>query len=501
MHRLTRILGLTLLLASAAAAEPDAVLPAGFAGAWRLDLPKPWGVTLHTTLILRQDGPRIVGTVSPNNAYPQPFQHARIQGAELLFDFAWGWTFRVTAAPPNLHVVVGYGEGKRDEGTAYPASAADLATPAPLPLPAVRDLPDNGLARTPPMGWNSWNHFSEQVDDAVVRRAADAMVSSGMAAAGYVYINIDDTWEAGRDGGGNMVPNRKFPDMKGLADYVHARGLKLGLYSSPGPLTCGGYAGSFGFEAQDARTYAAWGIDYLKYDWCSAGRIYPSADVRPVYQKMGAALQACGRPIVFSLCEYGMEAVWTWGHGAGGNLWRTTGDIQDNWESMAKIGFNQGRLAPYAGPGHWNDPDMLEVGNGGMNPDEYRTHFSLWCMLAAPLMAGNDLSTMSDTTRDLLTNREVIAIDQDVLGREATRVSARNGVEVWSKPLFGHREAVALFNRGDRPARAAYAWPDLGRPATPTAVRDAWNHADLAPADNGFSGVIPAHGVVVLILR
>jgi alpha-galactosidase len=337
------------------------------------------------------------------------------------------------------------------------------------------------------MGWNSWNHFAERVDDKVVREVADTMVSSGMAAAGYQYVNIDDTWEAGRDAQGAIVPNTKFPDMKALADYVHAKGLKLGIYSSPGYVTCGGYPGSYGHEEQDARTFAAWGIDYLKYDWCSASQLYPNSGLQASYQKMGLALLASGRPIVYSLCEYGTAGVWGWGPKVDGNLWRTTGDIQDHWKSMEKIGFDQGRLAPYAGPGHWNDPDMLEVGNGGMTATEYRTHFSLWCMLAAPLIAGNDLRTMSEETRDILTNREVIAVDQDPLGREATRVMEQDGVEIWVKPMQDGSRAVGVFNRNADERTASFTWAQL--------------HANAAPAAQGFSGAVAGHGVAMLLIK
>ena len=231
------------------------------------------------------------------------------------------------------------------------------------------------------MGWNSWNHFGNNVDDSIVRTTAAKLVNSGLAAAGYIYINIDDTWEGSRDSTGNIIPNEKFPDMKALADYVHSRGLKLGIYSSPGPNTCGGYLGSYGHEEQDATTYADWGIDYLKYDWCSAGSIYSNDQLQAVYQKMGIALEKSGRHVAYSLCEYGMGNVWEWGPKVGANLWRTTGDIQDNWKSMSEIGFSQSEISKYAGPGHWNDPDMLEIGNGGMTNTEYRTHFSLWCLL------------------------------------------------------------------------------------------------------------------------
>jgi alpha-galactosidase len=269
------------------------------------------------------------------------------------------------------------------------------------------------------MGWNSWNKFAGKVDDASVRSMADAMVSTGMSKLGYVYINIDDTWEDKRDAEGNIVPNRKFPDMKALADYVHSKGLKIGIYSSPGPKTCAMYEGSFGHEVQDARTYAAWGIDYLKYDLCSARNIYNSTqdDLQGLYQKMGEALEETHRPIVYSLCQYGEADVWKWGTRTGGNLWRTTGDIRDEWESMDHIGFSQLEIASYTRPGHWNDPDMLEIGNGGMNADEYRTHMTLWSMLAAPLIAGNDLRSMTDETKSILMNADVISIDQDTAAK------------------------------------------------------------------------------------
>src|SRR5690349_22070134 len=299
------------------------------------------------------------------------------------------------------------------EFVAHRAPAGEGAMPAKIPPPALHKVPYNGLAKTPPMGWNSWNKFAGRVDDATVRAIADAMVSSGMKDAGYVYINIDDTWEGERDAQGNIQTNKKFPDMKSLADYVHSKGLKIGIYSSPGPNTCAGYEGSYGHEEQDARTYAAWGIDYLKYDWCGARNLYSDEEMQAVYQTMGDALLKSGRPIVYSLCQYGRNDVWKWGPEVGGNLWRTTGDIRDAWESMTRIGFSQDELAIWAAPGHWNDPDMLEIGNAGMTDDEYRTHLSLWAILAAPLLAGNDLRNMAPTILEILTNREVIAVNQD----------------------------------------------------------------------------------------
>jgi alpha-galactosidase len=491
---------LCLLLAAALALAPGARAAApDMTGTWRIDLPKPWGVTLHSYLVLRRDGSSLTGSVLVNNADELRVQEAHMEGAEAVFHVDWGWKFRIRPEGDNLHVVISYGGPGADVATAYPVAASATTPPAAPAIPELRTLPDNGLLRTPPMGWNSWNHFAEKVDDRVVRDAADAMVASGMAAAGYQYINIDDTWEGGRDAAGNIVTNAKFPDMKALADYVHSKGLKLGIYSSPGFVTCGGYEGSLGHEAQDAATYAAWGIDYLKYDWCSAGRLYKIPDLRAVYQKMGDALEHCGRPIAYSLCEYGMGDVWSWAPKVSGNLWRTTGDIQDNWGSMTKIGFDQGKLAPFAGPGHWNDPDMLEIGNGGMSGAEYRTHFSLWCMLAAPLMAGNDLRSMSADTRDILTNREVIAVDQDALGMQGRKVLDGGAHEVWMKPLADGSRAVILFNRGTEAAPIAVSWEDVGLfPGGKARVRDLWKRADVGIAAGRYEAKVPPHGVVMV---
>lgn len=367
------------------------------------------------------------------------------------------------------------------------------------------------LVATPPMGWNSWNHFGDKVDDKVIRAAADALVSSGLRDAGYVYVNIDDTWEGSRDANGNIHPNSKFPDMKALADYVHSRGLKLGIYSSPGAKTCAGYEGSLGHEQQDADTYAKWGIDYLKYDLCSYTKELKEragndpdksrAVMMEIYSKMHEALGHTGRPIVFSLCQYGWQAVWRWGAAAGGNSWRTTGDIEDNYNSMASIGFSQAGLSPFAGPGHWNDPDMLEVGNGGMTPMEYRTHMSLWALLAAPLLAGNDLSSMSADTRKILLNREVISVDQDPAGRQGDRVYTEGPLEVWSKPLADGSIAVGIFNRWTMPLSLAVPLARLGFKRGAVTGRDLWEHADLSPIHDTYQAHVPPHGVVLLRLH
>ena len=368
-------------------------------------------------------------------------------------------------------------------------------------------------AATPPMGWNSWNHFAGKVNDADVRAAADELVSSGLRDAGYIYVNIDDTWEAGRNAQGEIQTNSKFPDMKALADYVHSKGLKIGIYSSPGPKTCAGYEGSYQHEAQDAKTYAAWGIDYLKYDLCGyrdimrkeAGNDHgpkATAMMHQAYEKMHQALLATGRPIVYSLCQYGWDDVWKWGPQVGGNLWRTTGDIDDTYKRMTEIGFSQSELAPYAGPGHWNDPDMLEVGNGGMTSDEYRLHMSLWAILAAPLLAGNDLSKMTPDTLAILKNKDVIAIDQDSLGKQGTRVEAVqrnvNGseyYEIWSKPL-SNGTAVALFNRSESAAPITLKLADVGLKSGARA-HDVWNKQDVKLKDN-YTATVAPHGVVLL---
>jgi alpha-galactosidase len=363
----------------------------------------------------------------------------------------------------------------------------------------------NDLAARPPMGWNSWNHFREKVDDAAVRAQAEAMVSSGMRDAGYTYINIDDTWEGVRDSKGNIQTNSKFPDMKALADFVHSKGLKLGIYSSPGAKTCAKFEGSLGHELQDAQTYAAWGIDYLKYDLCGLRdelRAAPTPEAAhkimvDAYIKMRDALRGTGRPIAYSLCQYGNDAVWEWGPSVGGNLWRTTGDITDKYARMAEIGFGQAGLARFAGPGHWNDPDMLEVGNGGMTTEEYRTHMSLWAILAAPLLAGNDLSTMTPETVALLTNRDVIAIDQDAMGKQGDRVSAEGPIEVWVRPLADGSKAVGIFNRHPSAMTAHVDFQKLGFPHAVKA-KDLWQAKDLGTIGAPYTVTLPGHGVQFL---
>jgi len=302
------------------------------------------------------------------------------------------------------------------------------------------------LAKTPPMGWNSWNKYHCDVSEKLIMQMADAMVSSGMKDAGYEYIVIDDCWQVSRDENGEIVPDKdRFPNgMKYVADYVHSKGLKFGIYSSAGTVTCQRRPGGFGHEYQDARSYARYGVDYLKYDWCGS----TTQDARSSYTNMRDALRKAGRPIGFSICEWGQSKPWEWA-GDVGHLWRTTGDISDSWNSMIGIFRQQQELARYAGPGKWNDPDMLEVGNGGMTTEEYRTHFSLWCMLAAPLMAGNDLANITTETKAILMNSEMIAIDQDTLGRQATLYRDNGDYQIWIKALGNHEKAVCLLNTSD----------------------------------------------------
>lgn len=410
--------------------------------------------------------------------------------------------FEATLAADRLRV--GVPGGAQPPTVLRRASADELAVlvrlaPKRLPLPARKVLPPNGLARTPPMGFSTWNHFQTTIDDRTIREIADALVASGMRDAGYVHVNIDDGWQGERDAQGELRPNAKFPDMKALAEYLHARGLKLGIYTSPGPKSCAGFEGSYGHEEQDARTYAKWGVDYLKYDWCSAGLVYDDADMPAVYQKMAEALRATGRPIVYSLCQYGRADVWKWAADVGGNLWRTTGDIADHWQIMSTIGFGQEDLAPFAGPGHWNDPDMLEVGNGHMTTAEYRTHVSLWAMLAAPLIAGHDVRSAAPETVALLTNKDVIAIDQDPLGRPGRRVVQREAVEIWTRALTGGRTAVALFNRGTTAVRVDTPLQGLGVTGRIGAT-DVWEGRSLGLLDTTVSADVAAHGVALLVL-
>jgi alpha-galactosidase len=380
------------------------------------------------------------------------------------------------------------------------------------------------IGLTPAMGWNSWNCFASSVSADKIKAAADAMVSSGLSKHGFTYINIDDYWEVKegskdptlqgppRDEQGRVMPNPRFPDMKGLSDYIHGKGLKAGLYSSPGPRTCGGCTGSWQHEEQDAAQYAAWGFDYLKYDWCSYGSVENNDKSLPAlkkpYQVMRAALDKVPRDIVFSFCQYGWGESWRWAREAGGNSARTTGDINDSWHSMSGIGFNQAGEEKYAGPGYFNDPDMLVVGKVGwgpalhpthLSPDEQYTHISLWCLLSAPLLIGCDMTQLDDFTLNLLTNDEVLDLDQDALGQQAARVSQEGPLEVWAKSLEDGSRAVGLFNLGELAAPVTVNWADLGLTGKQT-VRDLWRQKDLSVCESAFTATVPSHGVVLVKL-
>lgn len=387
---------------------------------------------------------------------------------------------------------------------------------AALAVPAMAQKFDN-LALTPPMGWNSWNTFAANIHESLVRQTADAMVANGMRDAGYVYLVIDDTWSLKqRDANGNLVPDPdKFPGgMKALADYLHARGFKLGIYSCAGTQTCGGYPGSWGHEFQDARLFAAWGVDYLKYDWCNHG----TADARDAYTRMRDALHAAGRPVVFSICEWGQNKPWEWG-GEVGHLWRTTGDIYDSydgrkgwergWKHILDLQYslvdNIGAdgLNKFAGPGHWNDPDMLEVGNAGLSLAESRAHFSLWCILAAPLMAGNDVTRMTPEIRAILTDKDAIAIDQDPLGKQGFRALAEpaKNIEIWVKELSGGDWAVCVLNTGAAPADLTIEWDRLWMlPRRPHAVRDLWARQPAGDTTKPLTMRVASHDVMLLRL-
>lgn len=374
-----------------------------------------------------------------------------------------------------------------------------------LVAPVLLTAQEKPLASTPPMGWNSWNRFGCNVGEDMIRQMADAMASSGMKDAGYQYVVIDDCWQVGRDKSGNIVADpKRFPGgIKALADYVHSLGLKFGIYSDAGSMTCAKRPGSLGHEYQDAMQYAGWGVDYLKYDWCNT----TTQDAQAAYALIRNALNATGRPIVLSICEWGTAKPWLWGEKVGGNLWRTTGDISDMWKSkdthhrlgVVDILDLQDGLQSYAGPGHWNDPDMLEVGNGGMTMDEYRAHFSLWALLAAPLLAGNDLRDMKPEIHDILTNKEVIAVGQDPLGRQGRRVRKDGELEVWAKQMQDGSRTVVLLNRDSSEKEIAVSWEDIGYPSHLSAgVRDLWRAKDLGQFKGKFSAAVASHAVVMV---
>lgn len=376
----------------------------------------------------------------------------------------------------------------------------------------------NGLALTPPMGWNSWNKFGCNITEDLIKETADAMVATGMKDAGYLYINMDDCWHGERDSQGFIQPDpKRFPSgIKALADYVHSKGLKLGIYSDAGWTTCAGKPGSRGYEFQDAQTYANWGIDYLKYDWCATDGLNGEG----AYMTIAAALKKAGHPIVLSICEWGHNEPWRWGKKYG-HLWRTTGDITDcfdcidnhgPWASsgIMQILDRQVELRQYAGPDHWNDPDMMEVGNA-LSVNESRAHFSMWCMLAAPLIAGNDLRTMTPEIIEILTNAEVIAVDQDSLGIQALRYMKKGNLEIWIKPLKGKEYAVCFLNRDDKPVKIEYDWKErpikddfahyeLDFNKVSFKIRDLWAGKSIGTTEKVLKTMIPGHDILMLRL-
>ena len=359
------------------------------------------------------------------------------------------------------------------------------------------------LAATPPMGWNSWNKFGCDVSEKLIKQTADIIVSSGMKDAGYEYIIIDDCWQVSRDSAGNIIADpKRFPSgIKALADYVHSKGLKFGLYSDAGTGTCQNRPGSYNHEVQDAKQYAAWDVDYLKYDWCNSTGL----DAKVQYTKMSNALKNSGRDIVFGMCEWGTSHPWYWAKNVG-NLWRTTGDIincydcKENWGGAGWLLIldQEEGLEKYAGPGHWNDPDMLEVGNGKLTFEESKAHFSFWCLLAAPLLAGNDITNMSDTTKGILTNRDAIAVDQDALGIQGSKKIDEGHFEVWTKPLKGGDIAVIYFNRGETPVDVNVSLKSLGITGSFKA-KDVWLKKDMGLFTN-YKNTIGKHEAVMLRL-
>ena len=395
---------------------------------------------------------------------------------------------------------------------------------------ALRIMVGDTLALTPPMGWSSWYMSYTNVSDALIRAQADALISTGLADHCYSYVNIDDGWNidpkskdpqvsgAPRQPDGDVRPNRHFPDMKGLTDYLHRKGLKGGIYISPGPRTCGGYEGSLGHEEQDARLFAAWGFDFLKYDFCSYSDLLKGSkrpeDIQKPYALMGSILKTLDRDMVFNLCEYGLGDVWEWGREVGGNYWRTSDDVGSGidgslWKSVDAYGFGEAGKEKWAGPGGWNDPDNVLLGqimwHDKLSPtplteDEQYTWMTLWSVLSAPLILGSDLTRMDDFTLKLLTNDEVIAVNQDSLGKQAVPVAKFGAVEIWIKDLEDGSKAVAVFNRGDRSAPVAVKQPDL-KLSGEWRVRDLWAGRDLGELDHNLELILPRHGSKLLELR
>ena len=353
---------------------------------------------------------------------------------------------------------------------------------------------DNGLGRTPQMGWNSWNHFHCSINQTIIEQTADAFIENGLDKLGYTYVNIDDCWAGSRDPNNNVVPEPKaFPDFQGMIDYVHSKGLKFGLYSDAGTKTCAGRPGSLGYEEIDANTYAKWNVDYLKYDNCNNNNI-PS---QQRYTAMRDALNKTGHPIFYSLCNGGRDDVATWGSTVG-NSWRTTHDISDQWDSMIERADLNNMVAKYSGPGAWNDPDMLEVGNGHMTATEYKTHYTLWSLMKAPLLIGCDLRNIDSESLSILRNSEVIAVNQDKMGIQGTKRKTDGTNEVWAGALEGGAFAVVLLNRGKAASNVTASWSDFGLdPSKEAGVRDLWMRKDLGTMKGSVTAMVTSHGSVM----
>lgn len=472
---------------------------------------------------------KIITQITPYILTPQPSLNPRINGAKIIGvrpGSPFLYKIAATGEKPLKYFVQNLPQGLYvDENTGVISGALSTAGEYKMQFVVSNNKgSDTGnfiikagdlIAPIPAMGWNSWNCWGLSVSDEKVRSSAKALIDKGLIDHGWTYMNIDDGWESPqRLPDGTIVPNEKFPNMKALGDWLHALGLKFGIYSSPGPRTCGGYLASYQHEMQDATSYAEWGIDYLKYDWCSYGDIFKKAGDTSVaaymkpYQIMRHALKAQNRDIYYSLCQYGMKDVWKWAPEVDGNSWRTTGDITDTWESLSSIGFNQNKLYPYAMPSHWNDPDMLIVGQVGwgenlhptrLTPDEQYTHISLWCLLSAPLLIGCDISKMDNFTLNLLTNDEVLAIDQDPLGKQAQQKIKKTDYQVWVKQLEDSY-AIGIFNLSRSYQTITLNWKDAGLKGN-YKTRDLWQQKDLGFFKTSFTAKVPPHGVSLLKLE
>jgi alpha-galactosidase len=510
--RRTFLKGTTALtIAGASLGLPAAI--AGIDGTWEVTIGKlADGRNLNAYFVIRQQGRRLTGNaihygmdfalrngkIEGNRFTFEDLAtvEGRFENDQLVFTANYGDDAPYSQVLDNSYIMVpSVPRGVRDKFVARRVPPGTEAPPPRIELPATRKLPSNGLVPTPPMVWGAWYGFTIAITDPLIREMADALIKSGLRDAGFNVLNMEVGWTGQRDASGRLTANPKFPDIKGLADYVHSRGFKLGICTSPGPIDCTGYIGSHGHEEQDAKTFAEWGIDYIKHDMCSANAMYKPEEEQRLYQKMGAALQASGRPIVYSLCQYGEAEVWRWGADTGGNLWRVSSDVYDTWESVSYIGFGLGDLAGFARPGHWNDFDYLMVGLGNLTDDEYRTQMTQWCMHASPLITSVDPRQLSPLEKEILLNKELIAVDQDARGIAGRRVARRGKTEIWTRPVAGGH-AVALYNLGDAPATVTLEPAKLGI-ASAVNVRDLWKHEDVS-LDRGRLNVrLPRHGSAV----